>query len=66
VVGLAFILALFLGIPAAVYVADRRRRVRTQAELENDAVWAAQHHEGPGSHEPVVLPPPFQPPMGGN
>jgi hypothetical protein len=63
-VGLAFILAAFLGVPAVVFLVDRRRRRRTQAELEDEAVWAAQHDEGPGSHEPVVLPPPFQPPGG--
>ena len=60
--GLAFILAMFLGVPAIVDLLDRRRRKRTQEEIEDDAVWAAQHHEGPGTHEPLSGPPPFQPP----
>ncbi|HET7428537.1 MAG TPA: hypothetical protein VFJ66_03735 [Gaiellales bacterium] len=60
--GLAFVLAVFLGVPAIVYLLDRRRRKRTQEEIEEEAVWAAQHDEGPGTHEPLSGPPPFQPP----
>jgi len=60
--GLAFILAVFLGVPAIIYLLDRRRRKRTEVERDDDAIWAAQHHEGPGTHEPLSGPPPFQPP----
>ena len=39
-VGLAFVLAVFLAVPAIVYLLDRRRRKRTQDEIETtrDAV----------------------------
>jgi hypothetical protein len=36
-VGLAFVLAVFLAVPAIVYLLDRRRRKRTQDEIEDDA-----------------------------
>ena len=61
-IGLAFLAALFLGVPALFYLLDRRRRARTEEEQADDAVWAAEHHEGPGTHEPLSGPPPFQPP----
>jgi hypothetical protein len=48
----------FLGAPAIIYALDRRRSRRTRAEIEDEAVWAIQHDEGPGSHEPITLPPP--------
>jgi hypothetical protein len=54
-IGLYALLALFVGIPALVFLSDRRRRKRTRAELEDEAVRAAQGAaEGPGSHEPVA------------
>jgi hypothetical protein len=39
-VGLAFVLAVFLAVPAIVYLLDRRRPKRTQDEIETtrDAV----------------------------
>jgi hypothetical protein len=61
VIGLGFLLALVLGVPALFYLLDRRRRARTDAERDDDAVWAAQHHEGPGTHDPLSGPP-IQPP----
>jgi len=57
-----------VGIPALVYLSERRRKRRTQAELEDEAVRAAKGvNEGPGSRERVNLtrpagplqPPPF-------
>lgn len=60
------VLFVLVGIPALVYLSERRRR-RTQAELDDAAVRSAKGgSEGPGSHEPVTLhkgpgqlPPPF-------
>jgi hypothetical protein len=63
--GLLFVL---VGIPALVYLSERRRNRRTQAELNDAAVRAAKGvDEGPGSREPVnltrpsgpLLPPPY-------
>lgn len=59
------VLFVLVGIPALVYLSERRRR--TQAELDDAAVRSAKGgSEGPGSHEPVTLhkgpgqlPPPF-------
>jgi hypothetical protein len=59
-IGLWFLLALFVGIPAAVFASERLRRRRTQAELEDAAVQRARDGaEGPGDHEPLspALPP---------
>ena len=61
-IGLAFLAVVFLGVPSIVYMLDRRRQARTESEREEEAVWASQHHEGPGTHEPLSGPPPFQPP----
>jgi hypothetical protein len=55
-IGLTFILAVFLGVPAIVYLLDRQRRRRTEDERDDEAVWAAQHDEGPGTHEPTSGP----------
>lgn len=55
-IGLAFILVVFLGVPAIIYLLDRRRRNRTPEEQADEAVWSAQHHEGPGTHEPTTGP----------
>jgi cbb3-type cytochrome oxidase subunit 3 len=60
-IGLGFLAAVFLGVPAIVYALDRRRRARTDEERDDDALWAAQHHEGPGTHDPLSGPP-IQPP----
>jgi hypothetical protein len=62
-IGLAFLAALFLGVPVIVCALDRQRRARTDEELADDAMWAAQHHEGPGTHDPLSGPP-IQPPGG--
>jgi len=64
-IGLWFLLALFVGIPAVVYGSERLRRRRTQAELEDEEVRLAREGtEGPGDHEPLTprLPPPPVPP----
>ena len=41
-IGLYAFLVLFVGVPLLVYLSDRRRRRRTQAELEDDAVRTAR------------------------
>jgi hypothetical protein len=68
-VGLYARLALFVGIPGLVLLADRRRRTRTRSEQEDEAVRIAREGsgEGPGSHEPVApsLPNTFIGPTGG-
>jgi hypothetical protein len=48
------VLFVLVGIPALVYLSERRRR--TQAELDDAAVRSAKGvDDGPGSHEPVTL-----------
>jgi hypothetical protein len=67
-IGLYAFAALFIGVPGLVYLADWRHRRRTAAEMEDEAVRAAQAgSEGPGAHEPVApaLPPTFLGPPGG-
>jgi hypothetical protein len=50
------VLFVLVGIPALVYLSERRRKRRTQAELDDEAVRAAKGvNEGPGSREPVNL-----------
>ena len=64
-IGLTFLLALFVGIPAIVLASERMRRRRSTAELEDEAVWRARDGgEAPGDHEPLAppLPPPPLPP----
>jgi hypothetical protein len=61
VIGLTFLLALFVGIPAVVFASERMRRRRSTAELEDEAVRRARESgEGPGDHEPLA--PPLPPP----
>ena len=50
------VLVVFLGIPALVYLSDRRRQRRTQAERDAEAVRAAKGaSDGPGNNEPAIL-----------
>ena len=51
------VLFILIGIPAVVYLSDRRRNRRTSAELEDNALRVAKGaSDGPGSNEPVTLP----------
>ena len=51
------VLVVLIGIPALIYLSESRRRRRTQAELDDDAVRVALgERDGPGEHEPVTLP----------
>jgi hypothetical protein len=56
VIGLYAFLALFVGIPMLVYLADwRRRRRRTRDEIDAEAVRVAREgSDGPGDHEPMA------------
>jgi hypothetical protein len=52
-----FVVVVLIGIPALIYLSEWRRRRRTQAELDDDAVRVARgERDGPGEHEPVTLP----------
>ena len=52
-----FVVFVLIGIPALVYLSERRRRRRTQLEREDEAVRVARGpHDGPGQHEPLTLP----------
>lgn len=65
VIGLTFLVALFVGVPALVFASERLRRRRSTAELEDEAVRRGRDGgEGPGDHEPLAptLPPPPLPP----
>jgi len=65
-IGLGFLAALFIGIPALVYASERLRRRRTKAELQDEAVRIArQGSESPGDHEPLAPTLPNLPPPGG-
>jgi hypothetical protein len=56
-IGLAIVVAVFVGIAAIGYLLDRRRRPSLTPEEEADeAVWLAQHQNMPDSHD-VYLPP---------
>ena len=51
------VLFVLLGIPTLVYLSDRRRQRRTQAERDDEAVRVAKGaSDGPGNNEPPVLP----------
>lgn len=55
VVGLYAFVALFLGVPILVYLADWRRRRRTRDEMDAEAVRIAREgSDGPGDHEPIA------------
>jgi hypothetical protein len=65
-IGLWFLLALFVGIPALVFGSERLRRRRTRAELEDEAVRRARvGGDGPGDHEPLAPTLPAGPPPTG-
>ncbi|HET7428171.1 MAG TPA: hypothetical protein VFJ66_01865 [Gaiellales bacterium] len=65
-IGLTFLLALFVGIPAVVFASERMRRRRSAAELEDEAVRRARKGgEGPGDHEPLAPTLPTLPPPSG-
>ena len=50
------VLVIFLGIPALVYLSDRRRQRRTQAERDDEAIRVAKGaSDGPGNNEPAIL-----------
>ncbi len=54
-IGVFALLVVFVAVPGLVYLTDWRRRRRTKAELEEEAVRAARDAgEGPGSHEPLA------------
>lgn len=52
----AAVIFVLLGIPALVYLSDRRRQRRTQAERDDEAVRVAKGaSDGPGNNEPAIL-----------
>lgn len=56
-IAVAALLLVLIGVPALVYLSDRRRSRRTRAELDDEAVRVAKGaDDGPGSNEPVRLP----------